>query len=206
MNTGTQSVGEVFSANTARYQKQTADMRQGLVAKAPVATIPETKTLPILIKPVAPTWEQLVEKVNPIVNLPGLWITITELYNGGYGAELVTLVDMVLEIHTKNPKREKPNNLFAASISKTSGNWKTKTLKLIHDAWEARRHAVEVIDRLNIEQQSKAYRQVLALAWKLKGTIVRFLGMATEQDTGIKDKTKVFFALCLNATQMMAAK
>jgi hypothetical protein len=202
MSTGTESVGEMFSRNIARYQKPTNQSQPELIAKAPVAQIPETKTLPILIRPVAPAWEQLVEKVNPIVNLPGLWITITKLYNEGYGAELVTLVDMVLEIHTKNPKREKPNNLFAASISKTSGNWKTKTLKLIHDAWEARQHAREVIDRLNIEQQPKTYRQVLALAWKLKGTIVRFLGMATEQGTGIKDKTKVFFALCLNATQM----
>ena len=221
MSTGTESVSEMFTRNIARYQKPTLDQQPELIAKAPVVAnetvnlselpanatvlvLPEAKTLPILIRPTAPTWEQLVEKIDKIVNLPGLWFTITELYDAGYGAELITAAEMAMEIHAKQPKREKPNNLFAKSISKKSGNWETKTLKLVKDAWEARQHALEVVERLDLKKEPKIYLRVLALAWKLKGTIIRYLGMAMEEGRGIKNPAGMFFAQCANALQVAA--
>ena len=78
-------------------------------------------------------------------------------------------------------------------VSKKSGNWHTKTLQVVYATWEVRRNAREVIERLKLKAEST--KAVLALAWRLKGSIMRFLGIATEQGTGIKNPAGVFFAL-----------
>ena len=49
-----------------------------------------SKELPIIVKPSMPSWEDLQAKLEHVINLPGLWITIRELYDQGYGAELET--------------------------------------------------------------------------------------------------------------------
>jgi hypothetical protein len=174
------------------------------IAKAPSVTILETKTFPILVRPSDPTWEQVYEKLNPIINLQGLWSTISQYFDAGQGAELITAAEIAIDIHAKNPKREKANNLFSASISKKSGNWFVKTLKLVHETWEARQNTLEVAERLKLDKNAVTYRRVLSLAWKLKGTIIRYLGMALEEGRGIKNPAGLFFSECATAVQLAA--
>lgn len=152
------------------------------------ARIFEPKPQPILIKPAASSWEIVTQKLAQVVNLPGLMTTIRELYDQGYSAELETAVEIALARATKTPF-----HLFAAMVSKKSGNWYTKTLPTVYATWEARRNALEVIERLKLKPES--IRPVLALAWRLKGTILRYVGIATEQGTGITNPAGVFFAL-----------
>ena len=160
--------------------------------KQPVITetvrVFDPKAQPILIKPAASSWEVLEKKLEQVVNLSGLMTTVRELYDQGYSAELETAAEIALATATKSPF-----HLFAAMVSKKSGNWKTITLQVVYATWEARRNAREVIDKLKLKAEST--KAVLALAWRLKGTILRFLGIATEQGTGIINPTGVFFAL-----------
>ncbi len=166
----------------AQYQRQPE-----LVAKVPFVETPKIQK--IIVKPVVNSWEELEKKLEKVINLPGLWITVKELYEQGYGAELETAADIALATHTK----EKPFNLFAASVSKKSGNWATRTLKMVHDTWEVRQNALEVMDKLKLKADST--NAILSLAWRLKGTIIRFLGIATEQGTGINNPIGYFFAM-----------
>lgn len=165
-------------------QKHTPTQSDTLAA----ARIFEPKPQPILIKPAASSWEILEQKLRQVVNLPGLMTTIRELYNQGYSAELETAAEIAVGTATKSRF-----NLFAAMVSKKSGNWNTKTLPTVYATWEARRNASTVMDKLKLKAESM--RPVLALAWRLKGTILRFLGIATEQGTGIHNPAGVFFAL-----------
>lgn len=150
--------------------------------------IVEPRPQPILIKPAASSWEALAQKLAQVVNLSNLMTTIRELYDQGYGAELETAAEIAQARATKSRF-----NLFAAMVSKKSGNWRTKTLPTVYATWEARRHAREVMERLKLKPES--IRPVLALAWRLKGTILRYLGIASEQGTGIRNPAGVFFAL-----------
>ncbi len=143
---------------------------------------------PILIKPAASSWEVLEKKLQQVVNLPGLMRTVRELYDQGYGAELETAVEIAQATAKKSPF-----HLFAAMVSKKSGNWATRTLKMVYETWEVRRNTRTVIDKLQLKAEST--KAVLALAWRLKGTIIRLLGIATERGTGIKNPAGVFFAL-----------
>ena len=144
--------------------------------------------LPILIKPPASTWDSLEQKLEQVINLPGLWITVRELYEQGHGAELETAVEIALATAKKSPY-----HLFAAMVSKKSGNWATRTLKMVEQTWEVRRNALAVMDKLKLKTETA--KAILAMAWRLKGTIIRFLGIATEQGTGIKNPVGLFFAL-----------
>lgn len=149
----------------------------------------EPQTQPILIKPTASSWEVLELKLKQVVNLPGFMETrIKELYEQGYGAELETAAEIA--VATAKISQFK---LFAAMVSKKAGNWHTITLQTVHTTWEVRRNALEVIERLQLKAEST--KAILALAWRLRGTIIRFLGIATEQGTGIKNPAGVFFAL-----------
>lgn len=143
---------------------------------------------PIRIKPAATGWEVLEKTLTQVVNLPGLMATVRELYNQGYGAELETAAEIALATAKKSPF-----HLFAAMVSKKSGNWHTKTLRVVYAAWEVRRNALVVMEKLKLKAEST--KAVLALAWRLKGTIIRFLGIASEQGTGIRNPAGVFFAL-----------
>lgn len=142
----------------------------------------------LIIKPGAKTWPDLQHVLVQVVNLPGLMTTVRELYDQGYGAELETAAEIALATAKKSPF-----HLFAAMVSKKSGNWATKTLKIVHEAWEVRRNAATVLERLKLPITST--KAILALAWRLRGSILRYLGIATEQGTGIKNPAGVFFAL-----------
>lgn len=78
-------------------------------------------------------------------------------------------------------------------VSKKAGNWATKTLQVVHETWEVRRNALKVMEQLHLAASST--KAIFALAWRLKTSILRFLGIATEQGTGIKNPAGVFFAL-----------
>ena len=178
----TVTAGEVLAARMAQF-KQT---QEGRAAAAQVCV---PKVLPIIVKPMAASWEDVEQKLKPVINLPGLWVTVGELYDQGYGAELETAADIALAVH----KKASPCNLFAKMVSKKSGNWHTKTLQKVHEVWEIRRNAVQVMERLHLAATTA--KKVLSLAWRLKGSIMHYLGLATEQGTGIKNPAGVFFAL-----------
>ena len=178
----TVTAGEVLAARMAQF-KQTQEGRAAMVQ------VHVPKSLPIIVKPMAASWDDLEQKLKQVINLPGLWVTVGELYDQGYGAELETAADIALAVH----KKESPCNLFATMVSKKSGNWFTKTLQKVHEVWEIRRNALLVMERLNLAATTA--KKVLRLAWQLKGSIMHYLGLATEQGTGIKNPAGVFFAL-----------
>lgn len=181
----TEHVGDMLAGRWEQIQQQNKGLAQSVkVFEAP-------KINPILIKPTAPSWEDLEKTIEQgrLINLPGVWITVRELYEQGFGAELLTLAEIVQAKHRK----EHPYNMFTASISKKSGNWKKRTLQMVHETWEARRNTLEVMDKLNLPAGST--KAILALAWRLKGAIIRFLGIATEKNAGIRNAAGLFFAL-----------
>src|SRR5437588_12868421 len=147
-----------------------------------------SKELPLIVKPSMPSWEELQAKLEHVINLPGLWITIRELYDQGYGAELETAAEIALAKAKKSPY-----HLFATMTSKKAGKWASITLAMVHETWQVRRNALLVVERLKL--QAGSLKAVLALSWRLKGSILRYLGIATEQGTGIRNPAGVFFAL-----------
>ena len=177
----TVTAGAVLVDRVAQF-KQTQEGRAAAQVFVP-------QVLPIIVKPMAASWEDLEQKLKQVINLPGLWVTIGELYDQGYGAELETAADIALAVH----KKESPCNLFAKMVSKKSGNWATKTLQKVHESWEIRWNALQVMERLNLAATTA--KKVLSIAWRLKGSIMHYLGLATEQGTGIKNPAGVFFAL-----------
>lgn len=178
----TQSTGDILADRLAQFKQK----QQGSSQMASI--ILPTEAPRIIIKPNASTWEDLEKKLSEVINLPGLWITVRELYEQGKGAELETAAEIALA-----KARKSPFNMFAAMVSKKSGNWKTRTLKMVEETWEVRRNALEVLDRLKLKADST--KAILAIAWRLKSSIIRFLGLATEQGTGIKNPIGLFFAL-----------
>ena len=178
----TVTAGDVLAARVAQL-KQTQEGRAATVQ------VYVSKALPIIVKPMAASWEDVEQKLKQVINLPGLWVTVGELYDQGYGAELETAADIALAVH----KKESPCNLFAKMVSKKSGNWLTKTLQKVHEVWEIRRNALLVMERLNLAATTA--KKVLCIAWRLKGSIMHYLGLATEQGTGIQNPAGVFFAL-----------
>lgn len=148
---------------------------------------PKSITL-LVVKPGVKSWPELQGLLTRVVNLPGLMTTIRELYDQGYGAELETAAEIALATAKKSPF-----HLFAAMVSKKSGNWANKTLHIVHETWEVRRNAETVLERLKLP--STSIKAVLALSWRLRASILRYLGIATEQGTGIRNPIGVFFAL-----------
>jgi hypothetical protein len=178
----TVSAGSVLAEQMSRYKQK----QPGLADT--VKVLEPAKQLPIIIKPTASSWEALEAKLEQVINLPGLWITVRQLYEAGQGAELETAAEIALAKAKKSRF-----NMFATMISKRSGNWETKTLQVVHDTWEVRRNAVEVMERLKLPH--KNVKAILALSWRLRGSIIRFLGIATEQGTKIRNPAGYFFAL-----------
>ena len=111
----TVTAGEVLAARMAQF-KQTQEGR------AAAAQVYVPKVLPIIVKPMASSWEDVEQKLKQVINLPGLWVTVGELYDQGFGAELETAADIALAVH----KKASPCNLFAKMVSKKSGNWPLK--------------------------------------------------------------------------------
>lgn len=178
----TESTANILASRMAQFKQKQASLTETVTVFTP-------NTQPILIKPQVTSWPELRAKLADIVNLPGfLDSRIKQLYDDGFGAELETAAEIAVATAKKSPY-----NLFAAMVSAKAGNWTTKTLEVVHAAWEARRNALEVVEKLKLKTDS--FKQILALAWRLKGTIIRFLGIATEQGTGVKNAVGLFFWL-----------
>ena len=177
----TASAGSILAERLVHYKQ-----KQGDGAGNTSIIIPQVQ--PIIVKPSMPSWEDLQGKLEHVINLPGLWITIRELYDQGYGAELETAAEIALATAKKSPY-----HLFATMTSKKAGKWATITLAMVHETWQVRRNALQVVERLKLQVGS--IKAVLALSWRLKGSIMRYLGIATEQGTGIRNPLGVFFAL-----------
>ncbi len=180
----TPSAGSILAQRLAQY-KHNQEEQRGKYSNAGII-IPEVQ--PIIVKPSMPSWDDLQAKLEHVINLPGLWITIRERYDQGYGAELETAAEIALATAKKSPY-----HLFATMTSKKAGKWATVTLTMVHETWQVRRNALQVIERLKLQVGSM--KAVLALSWRLRGSIMRFLGIATEQGTGIRNPAGVFFAL-----------
>ncbi len=177
----TASASSILAERLVHYKQ-----KQGNAEGNASIIIPEVQ--PIIIKPSMPSWEVLQGKLEHVINLPGLWITIRELYDQGYGAELETAAEIALATAKKSPY-----HLFATMTSKKAGKWATITLAMVHETWQVRRNALQVVERLKLQVGS--IKAVLALSWRLRGSIMRYLGIATEQGTGIRNPIGVFFAL-----------
>ncbi len=177
------------SLTSAYFTDRMAQLKQKqeeTVGKARIIQLADY--LPIIIKPTPSSWESLLSKLQQVINLPGLLTTVRELYDQGYGAELETAAEIALA-----KARKSPYCMFAAMVSKKAGNWTTKTLQVVHETWEVRRNALKVMEQLHLDASST--KAIFALAWRLKTSVLRFLGIATEQGMGIKNPAGVFFAL-----------
>jgi hypothetical protein len=177
----TQSTGDILADRIAQLKRKNLSAADTIRAFEPAMHR-------IVIKPNTTSWNVLQTKLDKVINLPGLWITVRELYEAGQGPELETAAEIALA-----KARKSPFNMFAAMVSKKSGNWGKRTLQMVHDTWDVRRNALEVIDKLKLKADSTL--AILKLAWRLKGTIMQYLGRATEQGTGIKSPAGVFFAI-----------
>lgn len=184
----TVSAGVVLQARYASLKQKQYSEDASLGYSVGFTTHNTSKELPLIVKPSMPSWDDLHAKLEHVINLPGLWITIRELYEQGYGAELETAAEIALATAKKSPY-----HLFATMTSKKAGKWATKTLAMVHETWQVRRNALHVIERLKLPVGS--IKAVLALSWRLRGSIMRFLGIAMEQGTGIRNPIGVFFAL-----------
>ncbi len=147
-----------------------------------------SKLQPIIIKPTAKSYDELEVILKKVINYGGLWITVRKLFEEGRGAELETAAEIALA-----KARKSPYNMFAAMISKKSGNWEKRTLQMVRDTWEVRRNAMEVLDKLKLGADSA--KAILAIAWRLRGNIIRLLALATEQGSKIRNPIGLFFAL-----------
>ncbi len=189
------SAGAVLQARYASFQQKKQFNDDAPIANTVGIIANKTSTaLPLIVKPSMPAWEDLQEKLEHVINLPGLWITIRVLYDQGYGAELETAAEIALATAKKSPY-----HLFATMTSKKAGKWATITLAMVHGTWQVRRNALQVVERLKLSYGSM--KAVLALSWRLKGSIMRYLGLATEQGTGIRNPAGVFFALTKRSSQ-----
>jgi hypothetical protein len=66
----TVAAGDVLAARMAQFKHKQEDL-----AETAAYFVPQIQ--PIIIKPIAPRWEELEQ----VINLPGLWITVRELYD-----------------------------------------------------------------------------------------------------------------------------
>ena len=139
----TESAANILAARMADFKQ-----KQSLSDTNKIIELPKVQG--IIIKPAASTWEGLVEKLTPYINMPGFWHTVRELYDQGYGAELETAAEIAHATAKKNQI-----NLFTAMVSKKSGNWATKTLKVVHETWQVRRDTWQVMDKLKLKVSEK---------------------------------------------------
>lgn len=143
-----------------------------------------------LIKPAfTKSWEELEKSISDLVDYSGLMKTVRELFDQGHGAEIETTAELARTLATY----KKPSHYFAASISKKAGNWEKVTLKKVREVWEARRNALTVMEKLNLDPSSM--KQILALSWRLKRRLLQYLSMATAKDEKINNSQALFFWL-----------
>jgi len=142
----TESTGSILASRLAEFKQKQANQTASAATPQCLADsvrIFEPNTQPIIIKPASLSWEELETNLNKLVNLSGLMKTIKALYDQGYGAELATAAEIA-----QAKAKKSPIHMFATMVSKKSDNWNSITLKMVHDTWEVRRNALEVIERL----------------------------------------------------------
>lgn len=204
----TAALGDIFADKMAQFKQGHGS---NTVAGAQVFTSPEVKidrrvAVSLVVRPVAKDWDDLVATLDKYQALDesGLYRqlllkTVRDLYDQGYGSELITTAELAKDLASK----EAPSHYFARCISKRAGKWNTVTLEMVHKAWETRQNTQLVIEKLKLDEKITGY--VLSLAWKFKGSIIRFLSMATEQGYGIKSPAGYFFGIIKNIQEAKAA-
>ncbi|MDQ2906219.1 MAG: hypothetical protein M3Y81_22085 [Chloroflexota bacterium] len=179
----------VLAERYEQLKQKRATSREIQARFAPVMRYEPQDITGFIIKPAAKNWPELQQVLLQVVNLPGFMDSrVKELFDQGYAAELETAAEIALATAKKSPY-----HLFAAMISRKRGNWQTKTLHMVQTVWEVRRNATLVLDKLNLSADS--LKPVLAAAWRLKSSLIRCLGIATEQGTGILNPAGLFFWL-----------
>lgn len=204
----TAALGDIFANKMAQFKQGQGNTT---VAGAQVFMPPEPKidravAISLAIRPVVKDWEDLVATLDRYQALDesGLYRqlllkTVRDLYDQGHGSELVTAAELAKSLASK----EAPSHYFARSISKRAGRWATVTLEMVRKTWEARQNAQMVMEKLKLDEKITGY--VLSLAWKFKGSLTRFLSMATEQGYGIKNPAGYFFGIIKNIQEAKAA-
>ena len=182
------SLADIFA------DRKAASKHEGASDFRAIAPEPQKiETLQITLKPTAKSWEDLEAILKDVVNLSGMWRTVRALYEQGRGAELETAAEIALARNRKTPFQ-----YFCGMVSKKSGNWETQTLKTVEETWRVRQNALQLMEKLKLEAKSTGY--ILGLCWKFKDTIIRFLGIATEQGYGIKNPAGYFFGIIKTVT------
>ncbi|HEU4966840.1 MAG TPA: hypothetical protein VFT53_05175 [Candidatus Saccharimonadales bacterium] len=193
--TSTTTVQDILANRMAQF-KQTQSSSSSTAL--PQAYIPTEQKHTITIKPASKSWPDLLTALEPVLDADGLYRTcilrtVRALYDQGYGAELETAAELAIKLANKKPA----SHYFARSVSKRAGNWATKTLAKVHEVWEVRKNALEVIEKLKLD--SKITNYILSLSWKYKNTIIRFLSIATEKGYGITNPAGYFFGIIKTA-------
>jgi hypothetical protein len=185
----TQAAGSILADRIAQYKQAKAINRDVSVLNGSVTAYIPSPIAGFIIKPAPKSWAELEPILQQVVNLPGfIESRVKELYDQGYAAELETAAEIALATAKKSPY-----HLFTAMISRKRGNWSTKTLKMVQTVWEVRQHAAYALDKLKLGMSS--LKPVLAAAWRLRSSIVRYVGIATEQGTGVTNPAGLFFWL-----------
>jgi hypothetical protein len=195
---GTEAAGDILAARMAQFKQRQGSTTSGVQAFTP--TPQKIDTALIAVKPIAKDWDSLLEVLEPVLDASGLYRqcilkTVRDLFNQGYAAELETAAELAQKLANKKPA----SHYFARSVSKRGGNWATRTLTKVHETWEVRKNALDVMEKLKLD--SKITNYVLSLSWKLKGVITRFLAIATEQGYGITNPAGYFFGIIKNAAK-----
>jgi len=185
----TKSLADIF-AERDELLKQTQDAK---FSHLDTVVTDQPDRIQIVLKPVAKSWEELEVILKQVVNLQGMWNTVRELYDQGKGVELEAAAEIAL---ARN--RQTPFQYFCGMVAKKHGNWEKHTLKTIEETWKVRQNALRVIEQLKLEAAATGF--VLGLCWKFKDSIIRFLGLATEQGYNIKNPAGYFFGIIKNVT------
>lgn len=192
-STSTATMQDILANRMAQFKQN-----QSSSTALPQVYIPTAQEHKLVVKPTSKSWDDLLTALEPVLDDSGLYRTcilktVRALYDQGYGAELETAAELAIKLANKKPA----SHYFARSVSKRAGNWATKTLAKVHEVWEVRKNALEVIEKLKLDNKITNY--ILSLAWKYKGTIIRFLSIATEQGYGITNPAGYFFGIIKTA-------
>jgi hypothetical protein len=196
----TESLGDIFASKMAQFKQKQSGSQGNITDSIQTFTPPEQKIdgRLIAVKPMTKSWEELLPVLEPALDNSGLYRqcilkTVRDLFDQGFSAELETAAELAVALANKKPA----SHYFARSVSKRGGNWTTKTLLKVRETWEVRKNALEVMEKLKLDEKITNY--VLSLSWKLKGAITRFLAIATEQGYGITNPAGYFFGIIKNA-------
>lgn len=186
----TQSTGDVLAGRMEALKQTRASISEGVQVFTPKETKIELSE--ITIRPTEKNWEELEPILKQVVNLSGMWKTVRQRFDEGRGAELEAAAEIALDRY-----KQTAYQYFCGMVDKKHDNWE-RTLKTVEESWRVRQNALQVIAKLKLEAKSTGY--ILGLCWKFKESIIRFLGIATEQGYGIKNQAGYFFGIIKNVT------